>query len=63
MNKMEFNRAFYSASGAYSANTGGGDLSAYGYQQVDGGVWIDSAIGHHIYTRLTLQFYKSLAFR
>jgi hypothetical protein len=38
MNNTEFNRAFYSASGAYSVNTGGGDLSAYGYQQVDGGV-------------------------
>lgn len=45
MEMDKFESAFFAANGAYSLDTGGGDLTAQGYQSVPGGAWIDSATG------------------
>ena len=45
MNLNTFKTAFYGAYGAYSAETGGGDLESYGYSKVDGGLWQDNLTG------------------
>ena len=43
--RTEFETAFYAASGTYTVDIGGGDLSVYGYFSVPGGFWSDSATG------------------
>jgi len=51
---MEFKTAFYASNGAYTVDSGGGDLTLFGYKSVSGGVWIDPDTGFKARTYVSI---------